>query len=147
MRLLQIALLVVTLLPTAASAQPIEERRISFRSGESGTTLEGRLVGGEIIDYLLGASAAQTMSIDFAPSNPSAYFNLIQGAGPEAIFVGSTSGNQFRGVLPATGDYRIRVYLMRNAARRGETSDFTLSVSIGGVAQSRVGAPEPDPEQ
>ena len=38
------------------------------------------------------------------------------------MFVGSTSGNRFSGVLPTDGDYAIRVYLMRNAARRNESA-------------------------
>ena len=36
------------------------------------------------------------------------------------MFVGSISGNQFEGRLPASGDYKVRVYLMRSAARRDE---------------------------
>jgi uncharacterized protein YraI len=39
-------------------------------------------------------------------------------------------------VLPSGGDWTIRVYLMRSAARRGEQADYTLSVHIGGAAAS-----------
>jgi hypothetical protein len=37
-------------------------------------------------------------------------------------------------MLPADGDYTVRVYLMRNAARRNETSSFTLTVRVTGTA-------------
>ena len=46
------------------------------------------------------------------------------------MFVGSTSGNQFEGRLPASGDYKVRVYLMRSAARRDEIANYRLEMII-----------------
>jgi hypothetical protein len=46
------------------------------------------------------------------------------------MFVGSSSGNQFEGRLPASGDYKVRVYLMRSAARRDEIADYRLEMII-----------------
>lgn len=124
--------------PSICAAQPITEHRVSFAPGTSGTALRSRIEGSQIIDYILGARAGQVMTVDFAPTNPSAYFNVMRGTDPAAIFIGSTSGNSFSGALPADGDYRIRVYLMRSAARRNEVADFTLSVGIGGAAPSQA---------
>ena len=42
----------------------------------------------------------------------------------EALFVGSVSGERFEASLPSAGEYRIRVYLMRNAARRNATASY-----------------------
>jgi hypothetical protein len=50
-----------------------------------------------------------------------------------AMFVGD-NGEDYSGVLPADGDYVVRVYLMRPAARRGESSDYTLTVGVSGKA-------------
>jgi hypothetical protein len=47
-----------------------------------------------------------------------------------AFFIGSTSGNQFEGVLPESGDYKIRVYMMRSAARRNEVANYRLEMII-----------------
>jgi hypothetical protein len=46
------------------------------------------------------------------------------------MFIGSTSGNQYEGVLPASGDYKVRVYLMRSAARRDEVANYRLEMII-----------------
>jgi hypothetical protein len=46
--------------------------------------------------------------------------------------VGSTSGNRFEAQLTAEGVYTIRVYLMRNEARRNETTNYLLEVGISG---------------
>ena len=131
----RLAALICLALAPAGQAQPIEEKRVSFATGTSGATIRGALKGEQITDYLLGASAGQTMNVDFSTTNPAGYFNLMIGNDPAAIHIGSVAGNHYSGVLPASGDYRIRVYLMRSAARRGESADYTLSVSIGGAAK------------
>ncbi len=56
-----------------------------------------------------------------------------------AMFVGSTSGDQFEGVLPESGDYRVRVYLMRNAARRDEVANYRLEMIIAADGASGGG--------
>ena len=56
-----------------------------------------------------------------------------------AIFVGSTGGNEWTGPLPADGEYTIRVYLMRSAARRNESASYTLTVGITGSAAAAAG--------
>jgi len=49
------------------------------------------------------------------------------------MYAGQT-GEDFKGVLPTDGDYTIRVYLVRAAARRNETSNYTLTISVTGKA-------------
>jgi hypothetical protein len=42
------------------------------------------------------------------------------------------SDSQYESTLPATGDYKIRVYMMRSAARRNEASEYRLEMIISG---------------
>ena len=44
--------------------------------------------------------------------------------------IGSTSGNQFEGPLPASGDDEAGLYLMRSAARRDEVANYRLEMII-----------------
>jgi hypothetical protein len=48
------------------------------------------------------------------------------------MFNGSTAGNQYEGSLPKSGDYKVRVYMMRSAARRNEVANFRLEMIITG---------------
>ncbi len=130
--------LVVPLLLLCAQLQAagIEEERVQFESGSSGANIDGQITGDTIRDYLLRASAGQTLEVTLETDNSGAYFNLMRGSDPAAIHIGSTAGNHFEGVLPADGDYRIRVYLMRSAARRNEGVDYSLAVSITGTSSS-----------
>ncbi len=68
------------------------------------------------MDYVLEASKGQHMNVSMGTKNGANYFNILApGEVQVAMFVGSTSGNQFEGTLPS-GDYKIRVYMMRSAA-------------------------------
>jgi hypothetical protein len=118
----------------AAAPSPIQTRTVQFKQGESSATIQGTLKGDQTIDYQLTAGAGQAMVIKFAPTNASAYFNLPPpGSSGEAIHIGSSAGNDFSGELQAAGSYTIRVYLMRNAARRNESTKYTLDIGISGA--------------
>lgn len=126
-----LALVLLSAVPV--EAQPsIKRQQIQFKKGETGATIKGTIKGEQIIDYKLRAGAGQAMVVQFKPSNPSAYFNVMAPGSDEAIHIGSSAGNEFSGDLKASGEYTIRVYLMRNAARRNEGSSYTLDVGVSG---------------
>lgn len=119
----------------------IQSLPVQFDKGRSSASLNGSLKGEQVVDYLLHARAGQTMSVVFSPSNASAYFNVMPpGSQGEAIFIGSNDGNEWRGTLPSSGEYRIRTYLMRSAARRNESSSYTLTVAIGAASTADAGS-------
>lgn len=103
---------------------------VKFRPGATSTTISGSVKGYDMRTYVLGAGAGQTLSITFKPSNTSCYYNVDAPAGDEALFNGSMNSDDFSGVLPADGEYRIKTYLMRNAARRNETCRFVITFEI-----------------
>ena len=104
------ALMLVTA-PVVSAEGGIREQQVQFKKGESGTTIKGSIKGDQTVDYKLRANAGQTMVVKFKPSNASAYFNVLPPGSKEAIFIGSTLGNDFfSGQLAASGEYTIRVY-------------------------------------
>ncbi|WP_211263828.1 hypothetical protein [Photobacterium ganghwense] len=115
------------------AADDIRTERVQFKKGESSAVVEGKIKGYEIVDYVLGAKAGQSMNVSMATKHTATYFNIMApGENEVAMFVGSTSGNQYEGKLPASGDYKIRVYMMRSAARRDEVADYRLEMIISG---------------
>jgi hypothetical protein len=122
----------IGLLQTAPILAQTATRQVSFPAGSDGAILTGAITGDEAVRYLLGASAGQRMSVEMTPTNASAYFNITAPGATEALHIGSVVGNSFDGILPAGGTYAVDVYLMRNAARRGETAAFTISFRIDG---------------
>ena len=106
--------------------------RVQFPRGESATILKGTLKGDRDVDYVVRAAAGQTLEVSLAASNPQAYFNVLPPGSDNVAMYVAQDGKPYRGVLPADGEYRIRVYLMRPAARRNETSTYTLTVGVAG---------------
>jgi hypothetical protein len=116
---------------TPAWAGDIRIERVHFKHGATGATLEGRVIGDETVDYVLGALRGQSMNVSMATDNGANYFNILAPGETEvAFFNGSTGENQYEGTLPADGDYRIRVYLMRSAARRHEAARYRLEMIV-----------------
>lgn len=140
---LAVALGLLALSPMA-QAQPRTEQ-VQFPRGTSGTTLQGRVTGDESIDYRLSLRGGQPVSVVLHSHNSSLYFNVIAPSAQEAMFIGSMSGNRFSGIVPDSGAYTIRVYLMRNAARRGETAAFTMDVHADPAHGGAAATPQPAP--
>lgn len=119
--------------------------RVRFERGSTTATLRGRITGYEIVDYMVGAEAGQTMIVNMTTESGANYFNLMAPGETEvAFFNGSINDNSYVGRLAETGDYTIRVYQMRSAARRQETANYTLNVEIASAdyADGLSGGPD-----
>ena len=131
-----LVVLVVGMSPVVAQ-DDIRQERIAFAPGDTEATVQDTITGYDSVDYLVGARAGQDMSVTLETDNTANYFNIIPPNEENvATFVGSTSGNSFADQLDLDGDWKIRVYLMRSAARREETANFSLTVSVTGMPEA-----------
>jgi hypothetical protein len=120
-------------LPAHAAGDPgIRSQTVQFAKGATSVQLKGSIKGDAGVDYKIGARAGQTLAATMKSSNASTYFNILPPGSEGAMFIGSTSGVTATVVLPDDGVYVVRVYLMRNASRRNETSNYTLTVGVTG---------------
>ena len=126
------AALGLALLPADLPAQERGARteRVSFARGTTAWTGRGRIRGYEMVDYLVNARAGQTMSVQLEPSNRFTYVLVRGPRSQDNLYDGSVTGNVGEVRLPASGDYRVRVFLFRNAARRDEASSYTLKIGV-----------------
>jgi hypothetical protein len=129
-------------LPAIAAAQPEHRtQRVAFKDGRA--TITGRIKGHEYVDYTFPAGAGESLKVVLKTSQPSGYFNLMApGESETAFFIGSSSGDRYEGAVPTSGDYTARVYLMRNAARRGATARYTLSIALGQKSSTSEKGPD-----
>ena len=123
--LLSVTIILSSLVSVAAQSNP---QRIRFARGHSSTTISSRIAGFDTKDYVVGASAGQEMTVRLKSSNPGAYF-VIYSINGRATDMNETTEWSER--LSESGDYLIRVFMMRSAARRkGAVASYTLSVAI-----------------
>jgi len=143
MRFAPILLLGLAAIAAPGTAPAQQTTEVRFAAGTSGASLDGRITGRDYRLYTLGAEAGQRMSVRLTSDNDAAYFNLYapgKGPGDEALAIGETTPevNAYDGVLPQSGVYTVSVYLYRNAARDGETADYTLDIAITGASGATV---------
>lgn len=122
-------------LATPASAQRPEARPtvLRFGPGQAEVEVRGSISGYQTLDYAFDAAPGvdATVLLDH-PGSASLYHNVIAPSGA-AIFNGSMDGKRFQASLRERGRYLVRVYLMRNDARRGKQVSFKLRVRLRGA--------------
>lgn len=128
-------LCITTLALAVASAEvcaqdDIKRQPIELPAVGKTASFKGKIHGYASVDYIFKATAGQKVRIDFKTANTSAYFNLLRDGSDEALHIGSTSGSRYQGMLPSAGDYRIRVYLMRSAARRNASAMYQVTLRV-----------------
>jgi hypothetical protein len=127
------ACLLLVTTPLVVAAADIRTERIHFKKGKNNAVVKASIKGYETVDYVLGARAGQHMNVSLATKHGATYFNILApGENEVAMFNASHNQNKYEGELPASGDYKIRVYMMRSAARRNEVASYTLTVGITG---------------
>jgi hypothetical protein len=123
--LLSVVMIFSSLVSAAAQSNP---QRIRFARGHSSTTISGSIAGFDTKDYVIGARAGQEMTVRLKSSNPGAFFVIYSINGRATDMNETTEWSQR---LSESGDYLIRVFMMRSAARRkGAVASYTLSISI-----------------
>ena len=119
------------MLALAVPAAAQQKVPVQFAKGASSATVKGKLSGDQYRDYLVNARAGQAMTVTLANPDGRAFFNVLPpGSSGEAVFIGSSEGNSFKGPVPGNGATSVRVYQMRASGRRGEVADYTLTIGV-----------------
>jgi len=126
-----VTLAVLAAVANTVFAQIIREETVDLVGVHELRIVQDSITGREIVDYLVVGERSQILSIDLLSTNSANYFNVLPSGSEEALFIGSTQGTVADVRLPETGTFLIRVYLMRSAARRGETANYSLAISLG----------------
>ena len=124
----------LVLLPLTTEAQPtVPSTRVTFKKGAWSAAIQGKLQGpnADTRDYIVRAGAGQKMTVEMQTKSTSAYFNLLAPGSEEALYRGEVAGEpRWSGALPSSGNYRVRVFLNRAAARQGKSAAYALNISV-----------------
>lgn len=115
------------LFSTNVTAQ--SKQRVRFARGASSATVRGTVRGFAFRDYIVGAREGQTISVRLNSGNTFAVLTIFTPEGDN--LEGATETDEFSGELPASGDYVIRVGMMRaDARRRNSIANYSLRISV-----------------
>lgn len=98
---------------------PVTVKRIRFERGASSSVITGSIGRVSEHDFLLGARGEQQMTV--ALSSDNATFCVYA---PDGSQLTEISNSEWSGVLPQSGDYRVKVF------GNGRNGQYTLEVSI-----------------
>lgn len=99
--------------------------RVSFRNGATEATLKGDLRGFAVAEYVFPAKTGETVAINLKSTQPSLCFTLTAPQNHELTF----QANEFKGVAPLDGDYKVNVMLLRKEAQQNASAAYTLTIS------------------
>ncbi|SCK23625.1 PliI family lysozyme inhibitor of I-type lysozyme [Vogesella sp. LIG4] len=94
------------------------------------TRLSDRLFDNDFHDYQLQLQQGQRLSLRLDAAPRGTYFELHSPQG-KLLFNGP-AGSGFHGFIPDSGSYTVHVYVLPGAARRGESSRYTLQARVLG---------------
>lgn len=115
-----------------ANDQQTVESTSAYRPKPKEILHKDTLQGYATKEYTFSVNSGQHVKIYLKSDNLSNYFNVAPVEGKSAIFIGSLRGADFEQTFTQAGDYKVLVYLMRNAARRDEKATFELSIRLSG---------------
>lgn len=131
-RRLLAAVLAAAVLP-AAAGQADEAVRVALQPGQGALSFDGFITEYEAMAYVVPLRQGQSLQVVLASNNAANCFDIHAPGIDKPVYVGSESGNSHRMVAAKPGDYIVRVFLLRFAARDGQSADFTLELEVTGA--------------
>lgn len=128
-RIFLLVFLTICCFAPAQTATAQARQRVSFTRGSSSATVRGTIRGYAYRDYVVRVSAGRTIDLDLRSANTYSVFSLLTPDGDN--LEDAAERGEFSGKLPVSGDYVVRVGMMRSGARHpGSVSNFTLTISV-----------------
>ena len=118
---------------TRAEDAPKKPQRIEASAGE--VTQKGEIKGEESLEYVISAQVGQSLSIVLEASNRSAHFDVVGPGSETPFYVGAVSGDRFQQNVRENGDHLVRVYIVRRAARKGESASYSIAFKLSPATQ------------
>lgn len=125
-KLILFVFMAVSIFPISASAQT--KVRVKFAKGVSSANVKGFISGYKYIDYIIKAKSGQTMNVDLNSKNESCSFVIFYSDMKNVEDAADV--REFTRNVDVDDDYVVRVLLPRSAARRKESANFNLKISI-----------------
>ena len=115
---------------TSLSSQSERTQRVQFAPRTASKVIKGTLRGQSGVTYVVGARAKQLMTVTATTGNASTFFDITAPPTGGRVFHGFGDRDRFSFEVPASGDYRIRMYRTGKVVRRNEIASYTLTVGI-----------------
>jgi hypothetical protein len=105
------------------------ERRVPVKlEAGAGRSFDDEINEYETVVYVVPLRLGQALQVLLVSNNASNCFDIHAPGVTKPVYVGSESGSSCRWVATTGGDYLVKVFLLRLAARDGQSARFTLEL-------------------
>ena len=126
-----IALFCVAAAPAAFPQEAESSVRVTFHDGLDERSFEDVLDGFNEVSYVVALREGQWLQVSLASNNISNCFDIYAPGATKPFYIGGDSGSTHRMRAAATGDYVVKVFLLRLAARDNQSAHYTLELKLG----------------
>jgi hypothetical protein len=128
-------LLVAAVAPLVAAQDAIRSEPVSLIAGEP-RVIADTLGGFETVLYKVPLRTAETLSIALASSNLSNCFEVLAPGASKPFFLSELHGNRHDFRANAAGEYIVKVFLLRLAARDYQFAQYDLTLTLSAAPES-----------
>jgi hypothetical protein len=130
--LIAVALAVAAATPTVFSQDSEYRVRVTFDEGSTERSFDDTIGGFEEVSYVVPLRQGQSLFVSLASNNISNCFDIYAPNVTKPVYVGGDSGSTHRLLARTSGDYRVKVFLLRLAAREDQSAHYTLELKVAG---------------
>ena len=125
-----LAVLTLAAAPLARSDEAAQKGPIQVDASKGEVTEKGKITGEEFVDYTFLAEVGKSLSIVLETNSKNAHFDLIAPGSETPIYKSGITGDRYLANVRTSGEYRARVYLVRRAARKGESASYSIAFKL-----------------
>lgn len=104
--------------------------RVTFDDGHVARRFEDAIDGFNEVSYVIGLREGQSLQVSLASNNISNCFDIYAPGATKPFYLGGESGSSHQLRATTAGDYVVRVFLLRLAARDNQYAQYTLELTL-----------------
>lgn len=124
------ALICAVVAPAAFPQEAGSPVRVTFHDDLTVRSFEDALDGFNEISYVVALREGQSLQVSLASNNISNCFDIYAPGATKPFYVGGDSGSTHRMLARTAGDYTVKVFLLRLAARDNQSAQYTLELKL-----------------
>jgi hypothetical protein len=101
---------------------------VTFTAGAMQRSFEGAISDFEVMTYVVALRQGESLRIQLASNNASNCFDIHGPESAKPIYLGAESGSTHVHKVQKSGEYLVKVFLLRLAARDGQTAQYALEL-------------------
>ncbi len=125
-----IALICMMAAPVVVPQEAAGAARVVFDDARAARSFTHVVDGFNEVSYVVALREGQSLQVSLASNNISNCFDIYAPGATKPFYSSGDSGNTHQLLATTAGDYVVRVFLLRLAARDNQSAQYTLELNL-----------------